>query len=68
MTYQVKDNEVAVSKDIFWLPIDADTPRNVKVQAISRARSGIAQYAEIRTNETWYTHWHPVPKFKDAVD
>ncbi len=68
MTYKIKDNVVAVSREIYWLPIDKDTPRNVKVQAINQERAGIAQYAEIRNNETWYTHWLPVPKFKDAMD
>ena len=63
MTHKIKDNTVAVSTSVFWLPIDEDTPRNVKVLAISRDKSGIAQQAEIRTNETWWTHWHPLPKF-----
>ncbi len=27
MTYKIKDNEVAVSREIFWLPIDENTPR-----------------------------------------
>lgn len=59
---------VAVSDaGVYWQPIDADTPRNVKVQAINRRNSGIAQYAEIRTDERWYTHWCPLPKFREDV-
>lgn len=64
MTYKVKDNEVAVSTGAYWVPIDEHTPRNVKVQAINRDWCGVAQYAEIRNNERWYTHWAPVPKFR----
>jgi len=64
MTHTIKDNIVAVSVDTYWMPIDEHTPRNVKVLAISKAQ-GIAQFAEIRNNETWYSHWHPVPRFHD---
>lgn len=64
-TYKIKDNEVAVSREVHWLPIDKGTPRNVRVLAIAREKCGVAQFAEIRINNTWYTHWHPVPKFKD---
>jgi len=64
MTHTIKDNTVAVSTGIYWLPITPDTPRNVKVLAISREQ-GIAQFAEIRNNETWYDFWHPVPKFRE---
>jgi len=53
-----------VSTDTFWLPIDEATPRNCKVLAISKESCGVAQFAEIRNNETWYDHWHPLPKFR----
>lgn len=56
---------VAVSDaGVYWQPIDANTPRNVKVQAINRHGSGIAQYAEIRTDERWFDYWSPLPQFK----
>lgn len=58
------DKTAAVSTDVFWLPIDEHTPRNVKVFAIARSGAGIAQTTELRQDETWYTHWHPVPKFR----
>ena len=35
------------------------------VPAINRHQCGIAQYAEIRNNESWYTHWCPLPKFRE---
>lgn len=57
---------VAVSDaGVYWQLIDANTPRGVKVQAINRHQCGIAQYAEIRNNEIWYTHWCPLPKFRE---
>ena len=65
MTHKIKDNEVAVSTTVYWMPIDENTPRNVKVLAISRERCGVTQIAEVRNNETWITHWHPLPRFKD---
>ena len=58
------DGRVAVAADVFWLPIDANTPRNVKVLAIARESAGVLSVSEIRTNETWWTHWHPLPRFK----
>ena len=58
------DGRVAVAGDVYWLPIDANTPRNVKVLAISREKSGVLAVAEIHTVEIWYTHWHPLPRFK----
>ena len=65
MTHHItNDGRVAVAADVFWLPIDASTPRNVKVLAISREKSGVLQVAEIRTNEGWLTHWHPLPRFR----
>ena len=65
MTHHINhDGKVAVAADVFWMPIDDTTPRNVKVLAISRERSGVLQVAEIRTVETWLTHWHPLPRFR----
>ena len=64
MTYTIKDNIVAVSTSVYWLPIDENTPRNVKVLAIHKNESGVAQQTFIKPNERWFTHWHPLPKFK----
>ena len=65
MTHHIThDGRVAVAADVCWLPIDASTPRNVKVLAISRESAGVLSVSEIRTNETWWTHWHPLPRFK----
>jgi hypothetical protein len=51
---------VAVSVDTYWLPIDNDTPRGVKVQLLSLG--GVAQYGSLKQNDTFYTHWCPLPK------
>ncbi len=66
MTYKIKDNEVAVSREIYWLPIDKDTPRSVKVLAINKERCGVAQFAELHHHETWFDHWHPLPRFQEG--
>jgi len=64
-SHTIKDNTVAVSDDVKWRKITADTPRGVKVWAIARHVAGIAQQAELKTNEDWYTHWFPIPTFED---
>ena len=61
------DRSAAVAADVFWLPIDEATPRNVKVLAIAREKSGVLAVAEIHTIEVWYTHWHPLPRFAIEV-
>jgi len=66
MTWAINTSKTAVvSTDTFWLPIDEHTPRNCKVLAISKDKAGTLQVAEIRTNETWYTHWHGLPRFRE---
>jgi hypothetical protein len=59
------EKSVAVSTVAYWLPIDENTPRNVKVLAINREQPGIAIQAEIRNDNQWFSHGHPLPKFKD---
>ena len=51
---------VAVAIDTYWVPIDASTPRNVKVQLLTIG--GIAQYGSLGQDTSFYTHWCPVPK------
>ncbi len=63
MTHKIKDNAVAVSTSVYWLPIDENTPRNVKVLAIAREASGVAQQAQIPVHNAYWTHWFPLPKF-----
>ena len=53
-------NTVAVATDTYWLPIDKDTPRSVKLQLLSIG--GVAQYGNLQADTSFYTHWCPVPK------
>jgi hypothetical protein len=53
-------NTVAVSTDTYWLPIDDDTPRNVKLQLLTKA--GVAMYGNLTGDITFFTHWCPLPK------
>jgi hypothetical protein len=53
-----------VDKSYHWRPITKDTPRGQKLQLINR-RYGIAQYGELHTGNTWFTHWCPLPTFED---
>ena len=51
---------VAVATDTYWMPIDKDTPRSVKLQLLSIG--GVAQYGVLQSDTSFYTHWCPVPK------
>jgi len=51
---------VAVSTDTYWMPIDKDTPRSVKLQLLSIG--GVAQYGSLQADTSFYTHWCPLPK------
>ena len=51
---------VAVANDVYWLPIDADTPRSAKLQLLSIG--GVAQYGVLGSDTSFYTHWCPLPK------
>jgi hypothetical protein len=50
---------VAVSTDTFWIPIDKDTPRAVKLQLLGKG--GVAHYGSYNGDDFW-THWCPLPK------
>lgn len=54
---------VAVATDTYWIPIDADTPRSVKLQLCSK-RYGVATYGVIGIKELYFDYWAPLPKFK----
>lgn len=58
------DRSTIVDRDYKWLPIDERTPRGVKLQLINR-KAGVAQYGRLGTAESFYTHWAPLPTFKD---
>jgi hypothetical protein len=65
MNHKVNEtSKVAVSLNTFWLPIDGNTPRNVKVLAIARRQSGVVHISPLAHDEKFYTHWHPLPRFR----
>ena len=51
---------VAVATDVYWMPIDKDTPRSAKLQLLSIG--GVAQYGTLTGDVSFYTHWAPLPK------
>lgn len=53
---------VAVSVVQEWLPIDKDTPRGTKMLVI-RKGAGSASISEVHTNEGFWTHWAPLPRW-----
>ena len=60
-THTINTNHaVAVATDTYWIPIDKDTPRSVKLQLLSIG--GVAQYGVLQADTSFYTHWCPVPK------
>ena len=64
MTHKLNsDRTAAVSLDAEWLPIDSSTPRGVKLLLIS-VKYGIAQISMYYPADSYFTHWHPLPKFK----
>lgn len=56
------ERTAAVATDVFWQPITPTTPCGVKVLCINK-RSGIAQVSTIFTNERFFDHWAPLPKW-----
>lgn len=57
------DQTVAVATDYYWLPIDANTPRGVKLQLLGEG--GVACYGEWNGKDTFWKKWAPLPKNKD---
>ena len=61
MTYAINNaGTVAVATDCYWIPIDENTPRGVKLQLLTKG--GVAIYGHWDRRETFYTHWAPLPK------
>ncbi len=55
------EKNVSVAQGFFWLPIDADTPRGVKVQLLTIG--GVAIYGQYtEAHKGAYTHWAPLPR------
>jgi len=64
MTHKLNsERTAAVSLDAEWLPIDANTPRGIKMLLIS-VKCSIARNCTYHPSDKNFTHWHPLPKFK----
>ena len=53
------DGYAVVDTEYFWIAVDADTPRGMKVQLLGKG--GVAIYASYDGDPFW-THWCPLPK------
>ena len=53
------DKTVAVSADTYWVPVNHNTPRGVKLQLLGKG--GVATYGTYHGDKFW-THWCPLPK------
>lgn len=53
-----------IDKGYHWNPIGDGTPRGSKMQLINR-RYGVAIYGAISSRESFFTHWAPLPTFRD---
>ena len=57
------DGAAAVDRKYYWIEIDENTPRGTKLQLIHKP-SGSACYGPLFNNNTFWTHWAPLPTFK----
>jgi hypothetical protein len=55
------DGQAIVDHEYFWQPIET-CPLGKKVQLLGK--TGIAVYGSLRRDDTWWTHWAPLPKVK----
>lgn len=53
------DNTVIIDTEYFWQPISS-CPIGRKVQLLGK--SGVAVYGTLKSTDTWWTHWAPLPK------
>jgi hypothetical protein len=66
MTHTINSTRTAaVSTETEWLTVDCDTPRGVKLMLISKP-SGVAQIGTLLKRDTYWTHWHPLPKWSKS--
>lgn len=65
MTITVKDNAVAVDHEYFWRPIDANTPRGVKLQLLNGG--GVAVYSSWDGKDSFWRGWAPLPTIPESM-
>ena len=57
------DKTVAVAPDYYWLKLDNETPRGVKIQLLGIG--GVAAYGEWDGRNKFWRAWAPLPKKPD---
>lgn len=61
MNFKVNSEKTAaVATDVYWLPINKDTPRGVKVLLLTEG--GVATIGQYSPQATWIRGWFPMPK------
>ena len=65
--YSVNSTKTAaVAQDFYWLPIDGDTPRGVKVLLLGLGGvASLGHYHHKPGDTQFWTHWAPLPKKAD---
>lgn len=61
-----KDQTTVVDREYHWLPISI-APLGKKIQLINEA-AGVATYGIVGTEESFFTHWAPLPTFRKNND
>lgn len=65
MNYKLNnDRTAAVSTDVYWQPIDVNTPRGVKVLLLTNG--GIATIGQYHPDAAWIMGWSPLPKVRQG--
>lgn len=59
-----RDQTVAVDHSYHWQLITDQTPRGKKLQLINK-NAGVATYGSLGTEPSFWTHWAPLPTFKN---
>lgn len=60
-------NSAVVDKSLRYKKITRDTPRNQSMILIRRD-AGVAKVGKLKGDDTFYTHYFPLPTFDDAED
>ena len=51
-----------VADDYYWIPIDQDTPTNMKVLLLGRSGVATMGHYENQPGLQFWTHWAPLPR------
>lgn len=51
-----------VADDYYWIPIDKDTPTNMKVLLLGRSNVATMGHYENQPGTQFWTHWAPLPR------